>query len=172
MSQTREAKAPLSPFAGLLNAIKLRIAAAHAALRPEEPIDDAISKLADITSMQTHDLVVTGLPVALARDVTATYEIVSRNEVLQTIGVSEGTLQRGKRSALALDSNASDRLIRLVVVTEHAIDVFGSKDAAERWLVTPALGIDGRKPLDLLRTSEGTELVKSFLTRIDYGVYS
>ena len=97
MNQTRESKEPHSPFAGLLNAIKLRIAA-HADLRPEEPIDDAISKLADITSMQTHDLVVKGLPVALARDFTATYEIVSRNEVLQTIGVSERTLQRGKRS--------------------------------------------------------------------------
>ncbi|MEX3856754.1 antitoxin Xre/MbcA/ParS toxin-binding domain-containing protein [Paraburkholderia sp. BR10923] len=171
MNQPRAAKEPHSPFAGLLSAIKLRIAA-HADLRPEEAIDDAISKLADITSMRTHDLVVQGLPVALARDATATYEIVSRNEVLQTIGVSERTLQRGKRSDLALDSNASDRLIRLVVVTEQAIDVFGSKDAAERWLATAATGLDGRKPLNLLQTSEGTKLVKSFLTRIDHGVYS
>ena len=46
------------------------------------------------------------------------------------------------------------------------------EDAAERWLVTPAIGLDRRKPLNLLQTSEGTELVKSFLTRIDYGVCS
>ncbi|HKR44536.1 MAG TPA: antitoxin Xre/MbcA/ParS toxin-binding domain-containing protein [Paraburkholderia sp.] len=171
MSQTGETNEPHSLFAGLLNALKLRIAT-HAEQRPTEPIDAAISKLADITPLQTHDIVINGLPVSVARDFMATYRIVSRKEVLQTIGVSERTLQRGKNFDLALDSNASDRLIRLAAVTEHAIDVFGSKDAAERWLVTPALGLDGRKPLDLLQTSEGVKLVKLFLTRIDYDVCS
>jgi putative toxin-antitoxin system antitoxin component (TIGR02293 family) len=171
MNPTLKGRASQAPFAGLLTAIKSRIAAA-AERTLAEPYAVAISKLADITPLQTHDIVIKGLPVALARDVMATYEIVGRNEVLQTIGVSERTLQRGKNSDLTLDSNASDRLIRLAAVTEHAIDVFGSKDAAERWLVTPAIGLDGRKPLDLLQTSEGAELVKSFLTRIDYGVYS
>ncbi|MGF6289641.1 type II RES/Xre toxin-antitoxin system antitoxin [Paraburkholderia youngii] len=113
-----------------------------------------------------------GLPVSAARDLMAAYAIVGREKMLQTIGVSKRTLQRGKNPDLMLDSNATDRLIRLAAVTEHAIDVLGSKDAAERWLVTSAIGLDGRKPLDLLQTFEGTELVKSFLTRIDYGVYS
>ncbi|MGF6858508.1 type II RES/Xre toxin-antitoxin system antitoxin [Paraburkholderia sp. CI3] len=170
MNQTREAKELRGPFAGLLIAIKLTIAA-HGELRPEEPFAEAISKLADIAPLQTHDIVIKGLPVALLRDVTATYQIVRRREVLQTVGVSERTLQRGKNSDLTLDSNASDRLIRLAAATEHAIDVFGSQRAAERWLVSPALGLAGRRPLDLLQTSEGAKLVKSFLTRIDYGVY-
>jgi hypothetical protein len=62
MNQTREVRGPHGPFTGLLNAIKLRIAA-HAELCPEEPIDDAISKLADITPLQTHGIVIKGLPV-------------------------------------------------------------------------------------------------------------
>lgn len=125
-----------------------------------------------MTPLQRHDIVIKGLPVSAARDVMAAYTIVGREEVLQTIGLSKRTLQRGKNPDLMLDSNATDRLIRLAAVTENAIDVFGSKDAAERWLVTSAIGLDGRKPPDLLQTFEGTEFVKSFLTRIDYGVYS
>ena len=52
------------------------------------------------------------------------------------------------------------------------MDVLSSQEAAERWLSTPALGIDGRKPIDLLQSTEGTELVKTLLTRMDYGVYA
>ncbi|WP_238538006.1 antitoxin Xre-like helix-turn-helix domain-containing protein [Paraburkholderia atlantica] len=99
-----------------------------------------------MTPLQRHDIVIKGLPVSAARDVMAAYTIVGREEVLQTIGLSKRTLQRGKNPDLMLDSNATDRLIRLAAVTENAIDVFGSKDAAERWLVTSAIGLDGRKP--------------------------
>ena len=57
-------------------------------------------------------------------------------------------------------------------VTRQAIDVLGSQEAAERWLSTPATGLDQRKPIDLLQSSEGTELVKTLLTRMDFGVYA
>jgi uncharacterized protein (DUF2384 family) len=32
--------------------------------------------------------------------------------------------------------------------------------------------LDERKPIDLLQSSEGTELVRTLLTRMDYGVYA
>jgi putative toxin-antitoxin system antitoxin component (TIGR02293 family) len=56
--------------------------------------------------------------------------------------------------------------------TSGAIDVLGSKDAAEHWLAAPAIGLDQRQPIDLLQSSEGAELVKTLLTRMDYGVYA
>ncbi|MGI4855867.1 MAG: antitoxin Xre/MbcA/ParS toxin-binding domain-containing protein [Janthinobacterium lividum] len=84
----------------------------------------------------------------------------------------EQTLQRGEHTVRMVDANASDRLLRLAAVTEQAIGVFGSTPAAESWLVTPAIGLDGRTPLDLLQSLEGSEQVEAFLTRIDYGVYS
>jgi putative toxin-antitoxin system antitoxin component (TIGR02293 family) len=160
-----------SPFGGLLKAIQARIDDDQSVASNAEP-HKRFKKFADMTPLQTHDIVTEGLPVVLAREMMAEYEVVGREDVLQAIGVSERTLQRGKDNERLLDSNASDRLLRLAAVTEHAIDVFGSKDAAERWLVTPALALDQRKPIDLLQSSEGAELVKSLLIRIDYGVYS
>jgi putative toxin-antitoxin system antitoxin component (TIGR02293 family) len=131
-----------------------------------------MTKIADMTPLQTHDIVTKGLPVALAREMIDEYAVVTREALLLAVGVSERTLQRGKDESRLLDSNATDRLIRLASVTEQAIEVLGSKEAAEQWLSQPAIGLDQRRPIDLLQSSEGTELVKTLLTRMDYGVYS
>lgn len=41
-----------------------------------------------------------------------------------------------------------------------------------RQLASPALGLDRRRPIDLLQSSEGTGLAKTLLTRLDHGVYA
>jgi putative toxin-antitoxin system antitoxin component (TIGR02293 family) len=53
-----------------------------------------------------------------------------------------------------------------------AADVFGGKDAAERWMSEEAMGLDGARPVDLLQTSRGAKLVNQFLDRLKYGVYN
>ena len=41
-----------------------------------------------------------------------------------------------------------------------------------RWLAAPAMGLDGARPIDLLRTLQGSELVAEFLGRLEHGVYN
>ena len=48
----------------------------------------------------------------------------------------------------------------------------GSREEAERWMVTLATVLDQRRPIDLLSTPAGTVLVEEFLDRLDYGVYA
>jgi putative toxin-antitoxin system antitoxin component (TIGR02293 family) len=55
---------------------------------------------------------------------------------------------------------------------EQATGVMGSPSAAERWLVTQAIGLDQRRPIDLLRSSAGFLILKTLLTQMDYGVYA
>ena len=62
--------------------------------------------------------------------------------------------------------------LRLVSVTRQAIHVLGSQVAAERWLDSAAIGLDRRRPIDLLKSTEGCEMVKTLLTRMEYGVYA
>ena len=71
-----------------------------------------------------------------------------------------------------LDHNASDRALRLASVLNQATDVLGSQLAAEHWLSSPAIGLDRRIPIDLLQSSEGTAMVKTLLSRMEYGVYA
>ena len=128
---------------------------------------------AGITGLMAHDLVTTGVLVADARQVMDTLTIIDEKQFYGVLGITARTMQRRAASVgKTLDMNASDRTLRLVSVTNQAIDTLGSQDAAERWLSTPAMGLDQRKPIDLLRSTEGTELVKTLLKRMDYGVYA
>lgn len=43
--------------------------------------------------------------------------------------------------------------------------------AAERWLMKPAMGLGRRRPLDLLETAAGCELVADHLIQLEFGVY-
>jgi putative toxin-antitoxin system antitoxin component (TIGR02293 family) len=50
--------------------------------------------------------------------------------------------------------------------------VFGSQEEAEQWLERPAIGLDRQRPIDLLATPAGIDLVEDHLNRIRYGVYA
>lgn len=127
----------------------------------------------DITGLQGHDLVTQGVSVAAAREVLKAFAIIDEKQFYGVLGITGRTLQRRAASARkTLDANASDRVLRLVSVTDQAITVMGSQESAERWLSSPAIGLDRRKPIDLLGSTEGTGLVKTLLTRMEYGVYA
>ena len=71
-----------------------------------------------------------------------------------------------------LPVNESERLRRFAEVLAHATRVFGSQAKAGQWLDCPAIALDHRKPIDLLRTHPGTRMVSEYLTRIEHGVYA
>ncbi len=53
-----------------------------------------------------------------------------------------------------------------------ATEVLGSREAAGRWMQEPAIGLDQRRPLDMLSTSAEMDIVKTFLERLQHGVYT
>jgi putative toxin-antitoxin system antitoxin component (TIGR02293 family) len=53
-----------------------------------------------------------------------------------------------------------------------AVEVFGSIEAAEKWLMVPAMGLDRLRPVDLMQTLDGTAKVSLLLSRMRYGVYA
>jgi len=65
-----------------------------------------------------------------------------------------------------------DAAVALQEVTDSATRVLGSHDFAEHWLTLPALALDGQRPLDLMGTAPGVEVIKTLLIRLDFGVYT
>lgn len=57
------------------------------------------------------------------------------------------------------------------LILNQLIDVLGSEKQARFWLETPALALDGQKPMELLGTPEGIKAVQTLIIRMDYGVY-
>lgn len=45
-------------------------------------------------------------------------------------------------------------------------------DDALAWLVKPAMGLNWQRPIDLLATEEGVQVVHDFLMRLEHGVYT
>ena len=126
-----------------------------------------------VAGLRAHDLVTRGVTVADAKQLMKTFTLIGEAQLYGVLGITPRTMQRRAASAhKTLDPNASDRALRLMNVTRLATEVLGSREAAERWLSAPAMGLDQRLPIELLQSSEGTELVKTLLTRMDFGVYA
>lgn len=88
--------------------------------------------------------------------------------LMQVIEVNERTAQRRKEQG-ALSVEESDRLARVARVTRRAVEAFGDETQAREWLQRPNRALRGAKPLELLRTDGGAELVCDELGRIEYG---
>ncbi len=82
------------------------------------------------------------------------------------------TFQRHSEDpAKPLSQDQSGRTWKFAEILAKATTVFGSQKEAEQWLEQPAIGLDQRRPIDLLATPAGVEIVEDFLTQLEYGVY-
>lgn len=129
----------------------------------------------DLTSaLDAHELLSHGLP-ALALDHLVGHLLVldKADSLEKAVGMSLRTYQR-RRDKLSepLNREQSGRTWKFAEILSRATDVFGSQAEAEQWLERPAIGLDQHRPIDLLTTPAGIELVEGFLTRLEYGVYA
>ena len=69
-----------------------------------------------------------------------------------------------------LSSDQSDRLVRVLRVTQEATDVFINKDKARNWLNRPTPALGGRAPIDLLSSDVGGRRVETVLGQIANGI--
>jgi putative toxin-antitoxin system antitoxin component (TIGR02293 family) len=71
----------------------------------------------------------------------------------------------------AMSKRGNDRR-KFAEIFARATSILGSKEEAEQWLERPAIGLDQRKPIDLLATPAGVELVEDFLARLEHSVHT
>ena len=123
------------------------------------------------TYLEAHDELVHGLPGLSLGYLIDHLEHLAWSDVEKAIGISLRTYQRLKTDSKPLSHDQSSRAWKFAEVLASATAVFGSRQKAEQWLGAPATGLEGHRPVDLLATQTGTELVEQFLERLDYGVY-
>ena len=126
------------------------------------------------SSVMAHDVVMKGVSGrALTRIWESTRGTLPTDAILKAIGVSARTAHRIKTDPdKPLDARTTDGIYRLESVRAMAEEVLGSADAVNEWLNTEAMGLEFRKPIDLVSTSPGAEAVKTLLQRMKYGVYA
>ncbi len=126
------------------------------------------------TQLDAHELLVTGLPApALHHLVDSVHLLDDSAQLENALGISVRTVQRSRANPdHVLSPDQSGRAWKFAEVVALATDVLGSQPAAEEWMVRPAIALDRRRPIDLLSTPAGVELVETLLHRIEYGVYT
>jgi putative toxin-antitoxin system antitoxin component (TIGR02293 family) len=126
------------------------------------------------TALDVHDVLMQGLPGAALNHLVDRLTVLRERDSLEkAVGMSLRTLQRRKLdSSRPLDREQSNRTWKFAEILAEATGVFGSQEEAEHWLERPATGLDRRRPIDLLETQAGVEMVEDFLGRLKHGVYT
>ena len=92
--------------------------------------------------------------------------------LIEQLGIAPRTAARRLTRKESLSTTESERVLRLARVLARAIEVFESQDAAKQWLQETSMALGGRKPIDLLATDIGTEVVLNELGKIDHGFFA
>lgn len=125
------------------------------------------------STLDAHELLLDGLPGSALTHFVSHLVFIQTDSLEKAFGMSLRTFQRRKDTPdKPLSQEQSGRAWKFAEILAKATDVFGSQEEAEQWLERPAIGLEQRRPIDLLATPAGIELVEQYLTRLAYGVYA
>jgi len=123
--------------------------------------------------LDAHEMLLQGLPGKALSHLIDSFVVLQRTGSFEkAVGMSLRTFQRRKDApGKPLSQEQSGRTWKFAEILAKATAVLGSQEEAEQWLERPAMGLDQRRPIDLLATPAGVEMVEDFLERLEYGVY-
>jgi putative toxin-antitoxin system antitoxin component (TIGR02293 family) len=123
--------------------------------------------------LDAHEMLLKGLPgKALSHLIENLVVLPVEASLEKAVGMSLRTFQRRKDTPLRpLRPEQSGRTWKFAEILAKATAVLGSQEEAEQWLERPAIGLNQRRPIDLLATSAGVEMIEDFLERLEFGVY-
>ena len=108
-----------------------------------------------------------------ARSVKAFMRIskLPKSQISKIIHISERTLERNSPDK-KLSITASEKLLELSKLFFKGYEIFEDEEKFRNWLQEESIALGRQKPIDLLQTSIGIELVSDELIRIEHGVFS
>ena len=122
------------------------------------------------SEMDLYELGRLGIPkkslVALAGKINMPLSAISR-----LLHVTERTLQR-KEDGDRLNGAISEHIIQIAEVYSRGSEVFDSTEAFQTWISTRNRVLGNKKPIELLSSRYGAQMVLDELGRIEYGVFS
>ncbi|HTF16639.1 MAG TPA: antitoxin Xre/MbcA/ParS toxin-binding domain-containing protein [Chryseolinea sp.] len=94
-----------------------------------------------------------------------------QKDTAELIGVSVRTYQRQSKTT-SMSFAASENILKLAELYEIGLSAFdNNSDSFVTWLDSPIPALNNDKPIQLLSSSLGIDLVKEELLRIEYGVH-
>jgi len=93
-------------------------------------------------------------------------------QISRSLAIPQRTLTR-RQSQGRLQADESDRVLRMSIIFDLAVDLFeGDVAEARKWLLSPQPGLGGEVPLDFASTEVGAREVENLLGRLEHGVFA
>ena len=128
------------------------------------------------SAIDLHEQILDGLPCSTAVYLVSNLQEIKVDESIRALNISSRTWHRIKAEKAdlgkSLDVDQSARLWSMAEILAKAEEVLGTRDEAEQWLARPAIGLESRRPIDLMATPQGAVLVKTLLDQMEHGVYA
>ena len=86
--------------------------------------------------------------------------------------LSTRTFQRYKKEKRSFEPIYSERILQIMLLYFKGIEVFSNKKNFYIWLNTESIALGGKKPISLLSSTFGINLLRDELIRIEHGVLS
>lgn len=122
------------------------------------------------TALDWIEVVRNGLPASALKEILSKTRMTQAT-LSEALSIPMRTLARGKREGM-LSPEVSAKIVRFARVLARAEEVIGDTDTAQNWMLTPNPSLDGQRPLFLLDTDIGAELILDTLGRIEHGVFA
>ncbi len=124
-----------------------------------------------VNKVKLNQLITSGLSYSLFETMQDNTPF-SKDEWARFLDVSVKTLDRYRQDNKSFKAFQSEKIIGMIEVIERGVDVFGDMDMFKRWLYASIPALSDSKPIELLSSSYGKELVLDELTRIEHGIFA
>lgn len=111
-----------------------------------------------------------GIPYALFSAIQK-YAPLSETDWAELLEVSSKSLHRYKMAGKAFKPIHSEKILEIAEVTKNGLEVFQTQEKFKNWLHTPCFALGNYKPIDLIKTSYGKDLVMIELSHIQHGIF-
>lgn len=94
---------------------------------------------------------------------------IQKGVLASLLGVDPRTVDNYRKSNKRFDVLEGELLLKLGSLFDFGEEVFEDMSEFMEWLSTSSVGLDNKKPLDLMYTTTGVSLVHDELMRIEHG---
>ncbi len=110
-----------------------------------------------------------GISVTTIKNI-AKYLDISVNELMVYLRISASTWHRRQKLG-KLDFNLSDKVLQVSQLLEYSETVFGNREKVRSWFRMPSIVFENKRPIELLGSLSGINLVNEELIRIENGIF-
>ncbi|MEQ8926761.1 MAG: DUF2384 domain-containing protein [Fulvivirga sp.] len=108
-----------------------------------------------------------GVSATIFNDVVKLYG--HTNYLAEVIELTHKTINKYQVNNINFSPIRSELMLKLVALYHKGVAVFGDRSSFINWMSKSAYGLGGYIPFDLIKTSDGIDLISDELDRIKYG---